>query len=148
MKLEIFKNTRANISLKFIETKLKEVEKSLRKVCGYKSHEVLRVVFIDAAQMKKLNHQYRSKNKVTDVLSFQGVEDGVFGELVFCMPVLREQAKQNSWPVSTEFLYLTIHGLLHLHGMDHERSVVEAEKMFSIQDRIFSQITGIPLKGT
>lgn len=99
------------------------------------------LVFLDSAQMKKINKQFRGKNKPTDVLSFAPVEPGSLGELLFCLDVLKKQAKEHEHSLEHEFLYMLIHGVLHLLGYDHELSAKEEKLMFRIQDELFETLT-------
>lgn len=98
------------------------------------------IVFVDAAEMKTLNKQYRGKDYATDVLSFESGEDGVLGELVVCPQVLRQQALDTDLTYLEELGYMIIHGALHLLGYDHETSASDAKKMFALQDQIFAKI--------
>jgi probable rRNA maturation factor len=78
--------------------------------------------------IRKLNRQFRSKNKATDVLSFPS--DGAFpglpahlqtaGDLAISVPTALRQALGQNHPLSTEVKVLMLHGLLHLSGLDHE----------------------------
>ena len=97
-------------------------------------------VFLSESEMKKINFQYRGKNKSTDVLSFQSDEISTLGELVFCTPVLKKQALAQKHTVDLELLYMIIHGILHLLGYDHELSKLEEKRMFQIQDFCFEQV--------
>lgn len=99
------------------------------------------LVFLDSAQMQKINKQFRGKNKPTDVLSFAPVEPGSLGELLFCLDVLKKQAKEHEHSLEHEFLYMLIHGVLHLLGYDHELSAKEEKLMFRIQDELFETLT-------
>jgi rRNA maturation RNase YbeY len=97
----------------------------------------LTCVFLSSRQMKKINFQFRKKNKVTDVLSFESPYGP--GELLFCLDQIKRQAKDQKHSVSAELSYMLIHGVLHLLGYDHEKSRSQAEKMFEIQDHIFKK---------
>jgi probable rRNA maturation factor len=92
-------------------------------------------------RMMVINHQFRQKKKTTDVLSFplydqlrstKTVLPELFclGDVVICWPVLQHQAEQFDLPWSKEFLYLFIHGVLHLLDFDHERGGAEESLMF------------------
>jgi probable rRNA maturation factor len=104
-----------------------------------KVKDSLVIVFVNSAKMQSLNASFRQKDYVTDVLSFSG-EGTDLGELVFCEAKLREQALANKHSLDQEFLYLLIHGLLHLSGFDHETSDKDAEIMFKIQDNAFETL--------
>jgi probable rRNA maturation factor len=84
--------------------------------------EVTVLLTTDAA-IRKLNRQFRGKNKPTDVLSFpaEGLgAEGYAGDLAISVPTARKQAVQQSHSLSTEVKVLILHGLLHLAGYDHE----------------------------
>jgi probable rRNA maturation factor len=81
------------------------------------------------AAIRKLNRQFRGKNKATDVLSFPA--DGSFpaggvgaekmaGDLAISVPTALKQAVEQHHSLSTEIKVLILHGLLHLAGYDHE----------------------------
>lgn len=98
----------------------------------------LTVVFLDPPAAKKLNKQYRRKNYATDVLSFSTGEG--LGELVLCPQVLQRQAKEHELSFRLEAGYLTLHGILHLLGFDHEQSKAGAHRMYGIQDEVFARL--------
>lgn len=104
---------------------------------------VLTIVFVDSKQVRRLNKQYRGKDKITDVLSFsaQGRFPGErLGEVVICREVAKTQAKQNGHSLKREIFYLSLHGLLHLLGYDHENREVRSQEMFRLQDHIFDRL--------
>lgn len=76
--------------------------------------------------IKKLNRQYRGKNKATDVLSFpaadprHGRRERVAGDLAISIDMAARQALVLDHPLATELKVLMLHGLLHLAGFDHE----------------------------
>jgi probable rRNA maturation factor len=73
--------------------------------------------------IRKLNRQFRGKNKATDVLSFpaEGVgAEEIAGDLAISVPTARKQAVEQGHSLSTEVKVLILHGLLHLAGYDHE----------------------------
>lgn len=103
--------------------------------------KTITLVFLDPKEMKQINKQFRGKNKPTDVLSFASMEEGSLGELLFCLDVLKKQAKEQKHSLEIEFLYMLIHGVLHLLGYDHELSKKEEKLMFKIQDELFDKLT-------
>ncbi len=81
------------------------------------------VLLTTDAAMRKLNRQFRGKNKATDVLSFpaSGVgAEGVAGDLAISVTTALGQAVEQGHSLSTEIKVLVLHGLLHLAGYDHE----------------------------
>lgn len=131
----------------FLKASLSELKR--RKVVNARSlsEGEIRLVFIESKEMKRVNGQFRKKAKVTDVLSFLESRTPLVGEIVFCVPRVQLQAKNNSWAVLREYQYLALHGLLHLLGYDHEQGALQAREMFRLQDSVFSKITGIALAG-
>ena len=91
------------------------------------------VRWISDREMRRLNRQYRGKDKTTDVLSFPGdlVADEApeasplprldhLGDVVISVPTARRQAEQAGQPVDRELRVLLLHGVLHCLGYDHE----------------------------
>jgi probable rRNA maturation factor len=73
--------------------------------------------------LRKLNRQFRGKNKATDVLSFPAAGIGaeeIAGDLAVSVPTAQKQAVEQNHSLSTEIKVLILHGLLHLAGHDHE----------------------------
>lgn len=118
----------------------------LKKICGQilkylNIKKELSLVLVGDKEIKKLNYQYRHKNKVTDVLSFGDWHDKIFlGEVLISLPQARRQAKEYKVDFESELVRLVTHGVLHLAGYDHEKSKKEAEKMFILQDKILEKI--------
>ena len=84
--------------------------------------QVTLLLTTDAA-IRKLNRQFRGKNKATDVLSFpaEGVgAEGMAGDLAISVTTALSQAAEQGHTLSTEIKVLILHGLLHLAGYDHE----------------------------
>lgn len=99
----------------------------------------LSIVFVDAKTIRRLNKQYRGKNKTTDILSFSDLFDDQLGELVLCPEVIVAQALRQGWSQRHEYGYMLLHGILHLLGYDHEVDA-EAKEMFILQDSIFAAL--------
>ncbi|MEZ5599067.1 MAG: rRNA maturation RNase YbeY [Pseudomonadales bacterium] len=79
---------------------------------------------VEAAESRELNHRYRGKDAPTNVLSFAGdltlPESPVLGDLLLCAPVIQQEAAAQDKSVHDHFAHLVVHGLLHLHGYDHQ----------------------------
>jgi probable rRNA maturation factor len=81
------------------------------------------VLLTTDAAIRKLNRQFRGKNKATDVLSFpsEGLgAEGIAGDLAISVTTALSQAAEQRHSLSTEIKVLVLHGLLHLAGYDHE----------------------------
>jgi len=70
----------------------------------------------------QLNHEFRDKNKATDVLSFpyDDMPMTPLGSIVISVDFVKAKSKEFHHTVDEEFTLLFIHGLLHLLGYDHE----------------------------
>jgi probable rRNA maturation factor len=86
------------------------------------------VLLADDATLRRLNRQFRGKNKPTDVLSFPAGSSGVFsaqkelaGDLAISLDIAARQAKHFDHTLGDEVRVLILHGLLHLAGFDHEQ---------------------------
>lgn len=92
---------------------------------GYGSDYEISITIVDEEEIRQLNHEYRSVDKVTDVLSFplyerdEIPESGMLGDIVICSQRVKEQAEEFGHSEEREFIYLSIHSLLHLLGFDH-----------------------------
>ena len=99
---------------------------------GIHDHEVT-IRFTDEEESQSLNHEYRGKDKPTNVLSFPfeappGIPINLLGDLVICAPVISREAEEQHKKVSAHYAHMTIHGILHPLGYDHIDDA-EAEEM-------------------
>lgn len=81
------------------------------------------VLLTSDAEMKRLNRAFRGKNKATDVLSFPTppeIAEEHAGDLAISLETAGRQAEAYGHSVRDEVRILLLHGLLHLHGLDHE----------------------------
>ena len=85
------------------------------------------LLLADDTRIRSLNHGFRGKNKTTDVLSFPAAAngEGVLGDLAISVPVAAAQALTHGHSLTDELRILTLHGLLHLSGFDHETDTGE-----------------------
>ena len=93
----------------------------------------LAVRIVGSKEGRALNHHYRGKDYATNVLSFpaelpeglpKDVKLPLLGDIVLCAPVVAREAREQGKPLNAHYAHLTVHGVLHLLGRDHE---VEAE---------------------
>ena len=107
----------------------------------------LSITFVDKDEIQQINHMYRDKDKVTDVISFALEEDEpeisgldmprVLGDIIICTDVAEEQASEYGHSFERELGFLALHGFLHLLGYDHMNEADEKE-MFGRQDTILN----------
>jgi probable rRNA maturation factor len=105
---------------------------------------VLSLRIVGKARSRSLNAHYRHKDRPTNVLSFAGAgnaPDGRYflGELVICAPVVASEAQVQGKSLRAHWAHMTVHGVLHLLGFDHERAR-EAAKMASREIQILDRL--------
>lgn len=108
----------------------------------------LAIRVVDEAEMQKFNHRYRQKNYPTNVLSFPSdlpehlppeVRESLLGDLLICAPVVEREALEQKRSQGDHWAHLTIHGVLHLLGYDHELDE-EAVVMESMEKEILAKL--------
>jgi probable rRNA maturation factor len=76
---------------------------------------------VDADEGRALNNDYRGKDYATNVLSFPyEMQPVVTGDLVICPAVVAREAAEQGKPLAAHYAHLTVHGMLHLQGRDHD----------------------------
>ena len=79
---------------------------------------------VNAAEGRKLNSAYRGEDHATNVLTFIYHQPGskpLEGDIVLCAQVVAREAREQGKPREAHYAHLTVHGALHLAGMDHEK---------------------------
>lgn len=108
---------------------------------------IFTIIFVTKKEIHELNKQYRGVDRVTDVISF-ALEDAhdvslsdirVLGDIYICIDRMKEQAIEYNHSETRELSFLTVHGLLHLLGYDHQTKEDE-EVMFGLQRKILSDL--------
>lgn len=131
-----------------------ENERVIERVCeeaalvyGLGPNAEISILLCHNEYIHKLNKQYRNIDRPTDVLSFalnEGEEDGydgpdtaLLGDIIISLEKVDEQAKEYGHSFERELAYLTIHGMLHILGYDHqtpdEKSEMRKEEEFVLQ---------------
>ncbi len=100
------------------------------------------VIIVEDEEIKKINKKYRNLNEPTDVLSFEldfnFLNLKILGDVYISIDRARDQALKYNHSLLRELSFLTVHGLLHLLGYNHETK--EEEKvMFEKQELILSE---------
>ena len=100
----------------------------------------LAIRIVDCEEGRALNRHYRGKDYATNVLSVpaelpeglpKGVKLPLLGDLVICAPVVAREANEQGKPRNAHYAHLTVHGCLHLLGLDHidPREAVAMEQL-------------------
>lgn len=115
---------------------------------GYDKPAEITVRLVDADESRTLNHEYRDKDKPTNVLSFPSelpdfLQDQLdilpLGDLVICVPVVIAEAVEQGKDLQAHWAHLTMHGTLHLLGFDHIDDA-DAEEMEALEVAALSQL--------
>ena len=90
--------------------------------------------FVNAAEGKKLNLAFRQKDYATNVLTFpyELSKNELVADIIFCLPVLQKEAKEQDKLLKAHLAHLVVHGCLHAQGYDHE-AAKDAKKMETLE---------------
>jgi len=95
---------------------------------------------VDEAEGRMLNRTYRNKDYATNVLTFPLTEEPhLMGDIIICAPVVAAEAKAQNKELHAHYAHLTVHGILHLHGYDHETEA-QAELMEGLETAIVTKL--------
>lgn len=95
---------------------------------------------VDEAEGRALNRDYRNKDYATNVLTFPLTEEPhLMGDIIICAPVVAKEAKEQHKDLLAHYAHLTVHGILHLHGYDHETDA-QAELMEGLETAIVTKL--------
>ena len=88
------------------------------------------VLLTDDAAVQDLNARFRDRDRPTNVLSFPAAASAAphLGDLVLAYGVCASEAEAQGKTLADHLSHLTVHGVLHLLGRDHEAEA-EAEEM-------------------
>ena len=88
---------------------------------------ILNLVFVDDKNIKKVNKEYRKKNKTTDVLTFvNSIQNNnnvpeTYCDIFFSAETIKKDAKKNIINFYDHITHLMIHCFLHVNGYDHKK---------------------------
>ena len=112
----------------------------------------LTVVLADDAEVQALNHDYRGKNKPTNVLSFPMLEAEerenpplenlaqpiMLGDIIVARETVEREAREQRKTPMNHLAHLVVHGCLHLLGHDHEEEA-HADAMETLEATILAE---------
>ena len=87
------------------------------------------VRYVGEAEGRRLNREFRGKDRATNVLSFVYEARPLAGDIVICAPVVAREARAQGKALDAHHAHLVIHGALHLQGYDHETGARAAAAM-------------------
>jgi probable rRNA maturation factor len=116
----------------------------------------LSILIADDAELQRLNRDFRGIDAPTDVLSFAAEEETVdntaptfvpapdtprfLGDLAISYQRVVSQAAEYQHSEARELAFLTVHGVLHLLGYDHERGPEAEQDMLSRTEAVMAQL--------
>jgi len=125
--------------------KIREIAKKIIKIDDLKfisnNFYVLNMVFVDDKNIKKINKEYRKKNKTTDVLTFvNSIKNNknineTYCDIFFSAETIKKDAKKNIINFYDHITHLMIHCFLHVNGYDHKKET-DFIKMKNLEEKI------------
>jgi probable rRNA maturation factor len=104
---------------------------------------------VNEEESASLNENFRQKKGPTNILSFPysdvegvtGVETdlNMLGDLAICVPLVKKEATEQNKAIEAHWAHLTVHGVLHLHGFEHEEDNA-ANKMENLEISILNTL--------
>lgn len=109
----------------------------------YRKRHGVNILVVGAKAGTEFNRRFRGRDYATNVLSFPseplpGEASELLGELVICAPVIAREAREQRKAPRDHYAHMTVHGVLHLLGHDHE-SDADAERMEALERRILAE---------
>lgn len=161
MELEINVYIEQKLKVSLDEGWLRSIVQKALEAEGIASPVEMGLVITDTDTVQQLNRIYRGEDEPTDVLAFHmlpqtGKEhepsfvappDGFrhLGEVVISYPQAVQQAQEQGHRVKQELALLTVHGVLHLLGYDHERPE-DKQRMRAKETEILSKLGSLKSK--
>ena len=126
--------------------RLKRAALAAEKAAKFRGRSSLTVLLASDATLKSLNHDFRGKNKPTNVLSFPAPpspasknKENYRGDVALALGVTRREAKASGKTLGDHAVHLVVHGVLHLAGYDHVR-VRDAKVMEKLEIEILNRL--------
>ena len=121
------------------------LEAAVRKALDADGREAeLSVTLVDDAEIKRLNSEYRGRDRPTDVIAFSlGSPEEPLGDVYVGADQARRQAEALGVPLSEELVRLALHGTLHVLGHDHPDGDDRfASPMYVLQEQLLGEVLG------
>lgn len=118
------------------------VERAAQAALGDVAGDVV-VLLTDDAAVAEINGRFRDKDRPTNVLSFPAPDSARphLGDLILASGVCAAEAAAQGKTLADHLTHLTVHGVLHLLGRDHEDDA-EAEAM-EAEERMILAALGV-----
>ncbi len=106
----------------------------------------LSILLTDDPGIASLNEEWRGRAGPTNVLAFAmqegepGGRDDILGDVVISVDTAGREATVHGTTLHERLTELLVHGLVHLLGLDHERSEAEARRMAARERQLLDQL--------
>jgi probable rRNA maturation factor len=114
---------------------------------GCSSESELSILLVEDDEMQRLNREYLSRDRPTNVLAFamregedQHRNPALLGDVVVSTETAQREALQREVPLEEEMALLLVHGILHLLGYDHEDNSSAAAEMQTKEEEILTHL--------
>jgi len=115
---------------------------------GKAGQVILAIRIVGETEARQFNRDFRDKDYATNVLSFPAdlpeglpvdIRQSQLGDLLICAPVVTREAAEQGRAETDHWAHLTVHGVLHLLGYDHEQTD-DATVMESLEKEILAKL--------
>jgi len=115
---------------------------ALAAVPAKKPRGTITIALGDDKLLRQLNHQFRGRNKPTNVLSFPANSPDQLGDIALALQTVKSEARAQGKSLRQHLIHLVVHGSLHLLGHDHERPA-QARRMENLERQVLAGM-GLP----
>ena len=121
--------------------RLKRAAAAALAASGLQGKSALTVLLSSDSKLRALNHDFRGKDRPTNVLSFPAPanDDGYRGDVAIAYGVTQKEAKAAGKSISDHASHLVVHGVLHLAGYEHEK-MRDAKVMEPLEVKILAKL--------
>jgi probable rRNA maturation factor len=97
------------------------------------------VRIVNRTEAQRLNVGYRGKDYATNVLTFPYSRRPIEADIVLCAQVIAAEARAQGKALAAHYAHLTVHGVLHACGFDHEKPA-QARRMEAREIEILGKL--------
>lgn len=112
------------------EKKLEDITQAFLEEYNKNTNQNISLAIVKDNEIRELNKTYRGKNRITDVLSFSDKDKGFLGEIIICWEQIRIQSKAAGKTEWQEFVFIFLHGMLHLLGYTDDK---EEDRQYMVE---------------
>jgi len=105
------------------------------------------ILLVDDRRIAALNRRFLGREGPTNVMAFPmqegrfaGLSPNLLGDVVISVDTAHREARAAGLAVDERLTQLLVHGLLHLHGYDHEHDAAEARRMAAKSRRLIAKV--------